>query len=133
MVNNKQIKLSEVIELFEKGYTREEIGEKFGLTNKEVKYIFKHPLLAGKRQRERIRVDLIDDVSACEEKLDPCNYAVAEQVEEHFFKPLEEKEQVEENQEYVIEKLQKDAKEIPFADSDLEKEENEAEDEEDDW
>lgn len=58
----KQVKLSEVIALFEAGKTREEIKTHFDLSHSELKTIFAHPTLKGKRVKKPT-FTFIDDVT----------------------------------------------------------------------
>lgn len=71
LFNMKQIKLSDIIDDLNSGYTKTnseklynpEIGsiqEKYGLTDKEVKYLFKHPKLKGVKTKE-VLLEIIDD------------------------------------------------------------------------
>lgn len=58
-----EIKISEVLELIENYYTREEIAEHYGITMAECRQVFQHPLLKGKRTRPKPTFKLIDDIS----------------------------------------------------------------------
>jgi hypothetical protein len=60
----KQITTAEVKELLDQGFTREEIGEKFGLNKKETKHLFQHPELKGKKVKSAAKGDSFEIVSS---------------------------------------------------------------------
>jgi len=60
MKERKQIKISEIIKLLENGYTRKNIAEKYDLKPIELKRLFSHPELKGKRTKLQ-SFDIIDD------------------------------------------------------------------------
>lgn len=70
----KEIKISEILNLLENGVTRYSdspehdpqvgsIEERYGLSKQEVKRMFEHPLLAGKKTKKAPSFRLIDDVT----------------------------------------------------------------------
>lgn len=57
------IKISEVLECLNKGMSREEIAEHFGITMADCKRVFQHPTLKGKKMRKAGAFNLIDDLN----------------------------------------------------------------------
>ena len=68
----KEIKISQILDDLERGLSREstspdynpELGcikDKYELTNKELKYLFDHPKLKGKRTKLPVMFTLVDD------------------------------------------------------------------------
>ena len=64
MSEKKQISVSAVIEDLNNGLSRLQIGEKYGLTARETKEMFKHPSLKGKKAKKVFvpSFELVDDV-----------------------------------------------------------------------
>jgi len=64
MSEKKQISVSAVIDDLNNGLSRLQIGEKYGLTAREVKEMFKHPSLKGKKAKKVFEpsFELVDDV-----------------------------------------------------------------------
>ena len=70
MSERKQISVSAVIDDLNNGLSRLQIGEKYGLTAREVKEMFKHPSLKGKKAKKVFKpsFELVDDTANVEEK-----------------------------------------------------------------
>ena len=64
MSEKKQISVSAVIDDLNNGLSRLQIGEKYGLTARETKEMFKHPSLKGKKAKKVFEpsFELINDV-----------------------------------------------------------------------
>jgi hypothetical protein len=60
----KQIKISQILEDLENGVTRAEMVTKYGITPREVKVLFEHPKLKGKKARKVFKpsFDIVDDL-----------------------------------------------------------------------
>ncbi len=58
----KEIKISEVLQLLQGGYTRDQIAVKYGISKKELKYLFQHPKLKGKKTIKGIGIVVVDDL-----------------------------------------------------------------------
>lgn len=58
----KEIKISEVLQLLQEGYTRDQIAVKYGISQKELKYLFQHPKLKGKKTIKGIGIAIVDDL-----------------------------------------------------------------------
>ena len=58
----REIKISEVLDLLEQGKTREEIQSIYGLSVKELKMLFSHPKLKGKKTKKAPSFILVDDL-----------------------------------------------------------------------
>lgn len=58
----KEIKVSEVLQLLQEGYTRDQIAVKYGISKKELKYLFQHPKLKGKKTIKGIGIAIVDDL-----------------------------------------------------------------------
>ena len=54
----------QTLELLDNGFTREDIGEHYGITQAEVKELFMHPKLKGKKTKKKPRFVIVDDASA---------------------------------------------------------------------
>ncbi len=52
MSDKVEVKVSEVLEMLEKGKTREDIGKHYGFTKSDVAELFKHPSLKGKKTKK---------------------------------------------------------------------------------
>ena len=78
MSERKQISVSEVIEDLNNGLNRLQIGEKYGLTAREVKIMFQHPSLKGKKVKKVFEpsFELIDDIQ--EETVEAANESTDE-------------------------------------------------------
>lgn len=59
----KQISISQVLTDLENGVTRAEIGTKYDITAREVKALFEHPKLKGKKAKKTLKLtfDIVDD------------------------------------------------------------------------
>lgn len=57
------IKISQVLECLNKGMSREEIAEHFGITMADCKRVFQHPTLKGKKMKKTGAFNLIDDLN----------------------------------------------------------------------
>ena len=57
----REIKISEILDLLEKGYTRDMLKEYYSLTNKEIKNLFTHPKLRGLKAKKALSFEIIDD------------------------------------------------------------------------
>lgn len=93
----KEIKLSEIIQHLENGKTRADIKEIYSLSINELKTIFAHPLLKGKRTIFPT-VKLIDDVTLQDESFELVGEAVYEEENTNqrtIFDEIEEREQEE--------------------------------------
>ena len=51
MSEKKQIKISDVLQMLEDGKNRQEIGKELGIVPREVKMLFEHPKLKGKKRK----------------------------------------------------------------------------------
>ena len=56
----QQIRISQIVEDIENGLTRNEIKEKYSLTGVDMKKLFAHPTLKGKKAR-KLTIEIIDD------------------------------------------------------------------------
>lgn len=65
----KEIKISEVLQLLQEGYTRDQIAVKYGISQKELKYLFQHPKLKGKKTIKGIGIAIVDDSEEVPESL----------------------------------------------------------------
>ena len=93
----KEVKLSEIIYHLENGKTRADIKEIYSLSINELKTIFAHPLLKGKRTIFPT-VKLIDDVTLQDESFELVGEAVYEEENTNqraIFDEIEEREQEE--------------------------------------
>ena len=61
-MEKKKITLSQILADLDEGKTREEIGNKYELSKSEVKKMFKHPALKGKKPKKQVSFELIDDL-----------------------------------------------------------------------
>lgn len=57
-----KITTTEVLELLDLGKTREEIRDYYGLSNPDLKRLFKHPRLKGRKTKKAPGFDLEDDI-----------------------------------------------------------------------
>lgn len=57
-----KITTTEVLELLDLGKTRDEIREHYGLSNPDLKRLFKHPRLKGRKTKKAPGFDLEDDI-----------------------------------------------------------------------
>ena len=57
----REIKISEILNLLDKGYTRDMIKEYYSLTNKEIKNLFTHPKLRGLKAKKANSFQIVDD------------------------------------------------------------------------
>lgn len=58
----REIKISEVLDLLEQGKTREEIQSVYALSAKELKMLFSHSKLKGKKTKKAPSFILVDDL-----------------------------------------------------------------------
>lgn len=63
MSEKPQIKVSDVLNMLRDGNSREEIREHYGLNKADLKRLFLHPSLKGRRTRIKAGFNLIDDVT----------------------------------------------------------------------
>jgi hypothetical protein len=60
-----QIKISEILNDLTNGQTRQQIKEKYNLSTAQLKSVFAHPLLKGRKTKKVEQpIDLVDDISA---------------------------------------------------------------------
>ncbi len=57
----REIKISEILNLLDKGYTRDMLKEYYSLTNKEIKNLFTHPKLRGLKAKKALSFEIVDD------------------------------------------------------------------------
>lgn len=57
-----KITTGEVLELLELGKTREEIKDHYGISNSDIKKLFKHPKLKGRKTKKAPGFELEDDI-----------------------------------------------------------------------
>ena len=57
----REIKISEILNLLDKGYTRDMLKEYYSLTNKEIKNLFTHPKLRGLKAKKAMSFEIVDD------------------------------------------------------------------------
>jgi hypothetical protein len=57
----REIKISEILNLLDKGYTRDMIKEHYSLTPKELKNLFTHPKLRGLKAKKALSFEIVDD------------------------------------------------------------------------
>ncbi len=62
-MEKRVIKTSEVLELLEIGKTRKEIGEMYNLSDSDLKRLFKHPTLKGRRSKKELDFIVEDDTN----------------------------------------------------------------------
>lgn len=59
-----QIKISEILNDLTNGQTRQQIKEKYNLSTGQLKSVFSHPLLKGRKTKKVEQpIDLLDDIS----------------------------------------------------------------------
>jgi hypothetical protein len=59
-----QIKISEILNDLTNGQTRQQIKEKYNLSTGQLKSVFAHPLLKGRKTKKVEQpIDLLDDIS----------------------------------------------------------------------
>ena len=59
-----QIKISEILNDLTNGQTRQQIKEKYNLSTAQLKSVFAHPLLKGRKTKKVEQpIDLVDDIS----------------------------------------------------------------------
>lgn len=59
-----QIKISEILNDLTNGQTRQQIKEKYNLSTAQLKSVFAHPLLKGRKTKKvEEPIDLLDDIS----------------------------------------------------------------------
>lgn len=59
-----QIKISEILNDLTNGQTRQQIKEKYNLSTAQLKSVFAHPLLKGRKTKKvEPPIDLVDDIS----------------------------------------------------------------------
>jgi hypothetical protein len=57
------LKISEVLTALDNGMTRDDIQEKYNLSTRQLKSIFQHPKLKGKKTKSiQVLVNLVDDL-----------------------------------------------------------------------
>ena len=65
----REIKISEVISLLDKGYTRDMVKEYYSLTAKEIKNLFTHPKLRGLKAKKANSFQIVDDTEEMPEAI----------------------------------------------------------------
>jgi len=80
----KEIKVSEVLQLLQEGYTRDQIAVKYGISQKELKYLFQHPKLKGKKTIKGIGIAIVDDLEEMSEMPEASEAWEEENSEENF-------------------------------------------------
>ncbi len=74
-----QIKISEILNDLTNGQTRQQIKEKYNLSTAQLKSVFAHPLLKGRKTKKVEQpIDLLDDISTQDTR--PA-YAIVESAE----------------------------------------------------
>jgi hypothetical protein len=68
MEEKKKISISEILSLLDKGYTRKEVQEHYGITIGECTKLFKHPKLTGKKPKSKVSFELVDDTEEVKEE-----------------------------------------------------------------
>jgi hypothetical protein len=58
----REIKISEIISLLDKGYTRDMVKKHYSLTPKELKNLFTHPKLRGLKAKKALSFEIVDDI-----------------------------------------------------------------------
>jgi hypothetical protein len=80
------ITVSGVIKDLENGLDRDKIAEKYNLTAAEIKIMFQHPSLKGKRVRKNkittLRFQLVDDTVEPMETVDPNQTSILDAIQE---------------------------------------------------
>lgn len=61
MSDKVTVRVQDVLEMIEKGKTRKQIQEHYGLNGVELKTVFQHPKLKGKRTRPESRLIILDE------------------------------------------------------------------------
>lgn len=95
----KQISLSHVLDMLENGHTREEIGEHYGLNSTELKVLFKHEKLKGKRTKKKKpkpSFDIVDDLNEEEQSVADIAEDAPSSSDEHQEESFEEETHLEE-------------------------------------
>lgn len=62
-MEKRVIKTSEILELLEIGKTRKEIAEMYNLSDSDLKRLFKHPTLKGRRSKKELDFIIEDDTT----------------------------------------------------------------------
>lgn len=75
MSDKKQIKITEILALLEQGKKRSEIATHYGITDADVKRMFAHPKLKGRKAHKEPTWELEDDTT---EVKTPTNIATEE-------------------------------------------------------
>ena len=85
-----QIKISEILNDLTNGQTRQQIKEKYNLSTGQLKSVFSHPQLKGRKTKKVEQpVDLLDDVSV-DNTPAPTTYVTASREEVETFTPFVE-------------------------------------------
>ena len=58
------VRISDVLDLLDNGKSREQIAEHYGLTMADVRRLFKHEKLKGKKAKKQGMFELVDDIPA---------------------------------------------------------------------
>lgn len=64
-----KVTVSGVLRLLEKGMSRDEIGEELGLSKRDVKLLFQHPDLKGRKAKKPVGFILVDEIEEEEEEI----------------------------------------------------------------
>jgi hypothetical protein len=69
---SKQIKISDIITDLDNGVTRAQIAAKYDITDREVKALFTHPKLKGKKAKKAFvpSFEIVDDLDNTEAEVD---------------------------------------------------------------
>lgn len=67
MSAKKEITISGVLALLEKGYKRPEIAEELGITMADCRRLFQHPMLKGKKPLKQTDFVIVDDITEKED------------------------------------------------------------------
>jgi transcriptional regulator len=90
MSEKKLITVSQILDLLNEGKTRKEIKEELNLTENEIKFVFKHPKLKGKKAKKPLSIELVDDTTNNSIKNSNVLYLTEEDSEENSEENLEE-------------------------------------------
>ena len=63
MSEKREIKVSEVLTMLEEGKSRKEIKTELGISHNEMRQLFKHPQLVGRKAKQPLSFDIVDDVT----------------------------------------------------------------------
>lgn len=81
MSDKKQIKISEILSMLEGGKSRKDIAAHLEIPMSQLKRIFEHEKLVGKKARPSVNWELIDDTVVEEAGNSPVNVETTDNVE----------------------------------------------------